>query len=153
VLRGVAAGARVLAAKGWSAADHEHPTGPYARCPCPNLLPSRRLLWYKGRGMSDTLIRIKRAVLDGRYRFTDKAEIELEADGLSERDALESIMNAVAIYKTIRSRSPHRKQPGELLYIIQSTNLEGVVIYTKGTFRGHGQHETYYLLVSSKRST
>jgi hypothetical protein len=102
--------------------------------------------------MRDTLTRIKRAVLDGRYRFTDKAEIELEADGLSERDALESIMNAVAIYKTIRSRSPHRKRPGELLYIIQSTNLEGVVIYTKGAFRGHGQQETYYLLISSKRS-
>jgi hypothetical protein len=103
--------------------------------------------------MSDVLTRIKRAVLDGRYRFTDKAEAELEADGLRERDAIESIMNAVAIYKTIRSRSPHRKRPGEKLYVIQSTNLEGVVIYTKGTFRGAGEHETYYLLISSKHST
>jgi hypothetical protein len=59
----------------------------------------------------------------------------------------------VAIYKTIRSRSPHRKRPGEKLYVIQSTNLDGVVIYTKGTFRGHGEEETYYLLISAKHWT
>ena len=103
--------------------------------------------------MTDVLVRIKRAVLDGRYRFTDKADIELEADGLTERDVLESIMNAVAVYKTLRSRSPQRRRPGERLYIIQSTNLEGVVIYTKGTFRDEDGQETYYLLISSKRST
>ena len=103
--------------------------------------------------MSDVLTRIKRAVLDGRYRFTDKADVELEADGLSERDVLESLMNAVAIYKTIRSRRAHRRRPGEKLYVIHSTNLEGVVIYTKGTFRDEDGQETYYLLISSKRST
>ena len=86
--------------------------------------------------MSDTLIRIKRAVLAGRYAFSEKASMELEADGLTELDIVESIANAVAIYKTIyktiRSKSSLRKQAREYLHIIQSTNLEGLMIYSKG---------------------
>ena len=58
--------------------------------------------------MSDTLVRIKRAVLAGHYAFSEKASFELEADGLNELDIVESIVNAVAIYKTIRSQSPFR---------------------------------------------
>ena len=46
----------------------------------------------------------------------------MEADGLTELDVAESIVNAVAIYKTIRSRSPFRKHAREYLYVIQSTN-------------------------------
>jgi len=65
---------------------------------------------------------------------------------------VEAILNAVAIYKTIRSRSPRRGRPGERLYVIQSTNLSGVVIYTKGKFRREDGQEMYYLLISSKRS-
>ena len=34
--------------------------------------------------MSDTLVRIKRAVLAGHYAFSEKASMELEADGLTE---------------------------------------------------------------------
>lgn len=78
--------------------------------------------------MSDILVRIKRAVLAGRYNFSKKARIEMEVDGISELDVLESILNAVAIYKVIRSRSPLRESAVEYLYVIQSTNLEGLVI-------------------------
>ena len=59
--------------------------------------------------MSDTLIRIKRAVLSGRYLFSEKARIEMEADRLTELDVAESILNAVAIYKKLRSKSPLRQ--------------------------------------------
>ncbi|HUO10509.1 MAG TPA: hypothetical protein VM008_19545 [Phycisphaerae bacterium] len=102
--------------------------------------------------MSDILIRIKRAVLAGHYQFTEKARVELEIDGLVESDALESILNAVAIYKTIRSTSLVRRQRREYLHIIVSTNLEGLPIYTKGKLVAEGGVETYYLLVSSKRA-
>ena len=48
---------------------------------------------------NDILVRIKRAILKGNYAFSLKASLELEADGLSELDIAESIINAVAIYK------------------------------------------------------
>jgi hypothetical protein len=50
----------------------------------------------------DILRRIKRAVLSGNYVFSEKALNEMEADSLAELDIAESILNAVAIYKTIR---------------------------------------------------
>ena len=34
--------------------------------------------------MSDVLVRIKRAILAGRYVFSEKARLEMEADGLTE---------------------------------------------------------------------
>jgi len=46
----------------------------------------------------------------------------MEADGLTELDVAESILNAVAIYKTLRSQSPWRQQRTEYLHVIQSTN-------------------------------
>ena len=103
--------------------------------------------------MSDTLIRIKRAIFAGRYAFSEKASLELEADGLTELDIVESIANAVAIYKTIRSQSLYRKQAREYLHIIQSTNLEGLMIYSKGKLVKESGIETYYFLVSSKKAT
>ena len=102
--------------------------------------------------MSDTLVRIKRAILAGYYAFSEKASLELEADGLTELDIVESIVNAVAIYKTIRSTSPYRKQTREYLHIIQSTNLEGVMIYSKGKLVQEAGIETYYFLISSKKA-
>lgn len=102
--------------------------------------------------MDDVLVHIKRTVLEGRYAFSKKASEELAADGLTELDVVEAIANAVAIYKTVRSRSPHRSRPGEKLYVIQSTNLEGVLMYTKGKFATMGGVETYYFLISAKRS-
>jgi len=79
--------------------------------------------------------------------------MEMEADGLTELDVAESILNAVAIYKTIRSSSPLRAQPREYLHVIQSTNLEGLMIYTKGKLVREADTETYYFLVSSKKAT
>jgi hypothetical protein len=52
--------------------------------------------------MSDILVPIKRAALAGRYAFSEKARLQMEADGLTELDVAESILNAVAIYKTLR---------------------------------------------------
>jgi hypothetical protein len=100
----------------------------------------------------DILIRIKRAVLTGRYVFSEKARIEMETDDLTELDVAESILNAVAIYKRLRSNSPSRNNRREYLYVIQSTNLDGLVIYTKGKLVQEAGIETYYFLVSSKRA-
>ena len=98
-------------------------------------------------------MRIKRAILSGHYVFSEKARLEMEADGLTELDVAESIVNAVAIYKKIRSRSPLRQQSREYLYIIQSTNLEGLAIYSKGKLVKEAGIESYYFLISSKRAT
>ena len=82
--------------------------------------------------MADILVRIKRSILAGRYAFSEKARIEMESDGLTVFDVAESIINAVAIYKRLRSRSRRRSSWTEYLYVIQSTNLEGVMVYSKG---------------------
>jgi len=102
--------------------------------------------------MSDVLVRIKRAVLAGHYGFSDKARTEMKMDAISELDVAESILNAVAIYKRIRSTSPFREQRREYLYVIQSTNLAGLPIYTKGKLDSEAGVETYYFLISSKRA-
>jgi hypothetical protein len=102
--------------------------------------------------MSDVLIRIKRAVLAGHYAFSEKARQELEMDALMELDVVESILNAVAIYKKIRSTSPNRSMRREYLYIIQSANLDGLAIYSKGKLVREAGIDTYYFLVSAKRA-
>ena len=104
------------------------------------------------RGQSDVLVRIKRAAIAGRLVFSEKASIEMEADGITQLDVAESLINAVAIYKKIRSRSPYRKRATEYLYVIQSTNLDGIFIYTKGRFVRKDELEYFYLLVSAKRA-
>lgn len=71
--------------------------------------------------MADVLVHIKRAVLAGRYAFTEKACLEMEADGITELDVAESTLNAVAIYKRLRSLSPLRRKNREYLYVIQGT--------------------------------
>jgi len=102
--------------------------------------------------MSDVLVRIKRAVLAGRYAFSEKARTEMEASGLTELDVVESIANAVAVYKRIRSTSPDRKHRREYLYVIQSPNLVGLTIYTKGRLVRDKDEPSYYFLISSKRA-
>lgn len=103
--------------------------------------------------MSDDLLRrIKRAVLAGNYAFSEKALLEMEADSLTEMDVAESILNAVAIYKTLRSRNPWRQHRIEYLHIIKSTNLDGLMIYTKGKLIEEAGLDRYYFLVSSKRA-
>ena len=100
----------------------------------------------------DVLIRIKRAVLVGRYAFSKKARIEMETDDLTEVDIAESILSADAIYKRVRSTSPSRKSRREYLCVIQSPNQDGLVIYTKGKLVEASGVETYYFLVSSKEA-
>lgn len=102
--------------------------------------------------MQEVLVRIKRAVLAGRYVFSEKARREMEEDGLTELDVAESVLNAVAIYKRLRSRSPLRQHPREYLYVIQSVNLEGLAIYSKGKLVREENIETYYFFISSKRA-
>ena len=102
--------------------------------------------------MTDILKRIKRAILTGNYAFSEKAQIEMEADQITELDVAEAILNAVAIYKVIRSMNPRRRKLRELLYIIQSTNLNGLAIYTKGKLVADAGQETYYFLISSKKA-
>ena len=48
--------------------------------------------------------------------------------------------------------SPYRKQIREYLHIIQSTNLEGLMIYSKGKLVQEADVETYYFLISSKKA-
>jgi len=76
----------------------------------------------------------------------------MEANSLTELDVAESILNAVAVYKRLRSHSASRTQPREYLYVIQSTNLDGLMIYTKGKLVREAGTETYYFLISSKKA-
>jgi hypothetical protein len=101
--------------------------------------------------MSDTLTRIKRAVLSGNVVFTDKATTERQSDGLTEEDVIESIVMAVAIYKTIKSTRPQSNRR-EYLHVIQSTNLDGCLVYSKGKLVAAGGVDTYYVLISAKRA-
>ena len=100
----------------------------------------------------DILVQIKRAILRGNYTFSEKARIEMESDGITELDVAESILNAVAIYKRIRSQNPYCQNKKEYLYIIQSTTLDGLVIYSKGKLVKQEEVETYYFFISSKKA-
>lgn len=92
--------------------------------------------------------RIKQLVVRRQYEFGDKAADELAADGLEEADVLESILKAERIKKTLRSFV----QPEEKLYVIESRNYHGTLIYSKGKITKETGEETYYVLISSKRS-
>ena len=100
----------------------------------------------------NVLLRIQRAVKAGRCRFSGKALIEMAADGLRRRDAMEAIINARAIYKTLRSTSEFRDHARERLYVIVGESFSGVPIYTKGKLVVEAGAETFYFLVSSKRA-
>ena len=100
----------------------------------------------------DVLVRIKRLVVRGAVRFTEKARTELEHDGLEPEEAMEAILSAQGIQKILRSRSPSRRSPGERLYVIVGVSFSGIPIYTKGTIRHENGRDVLYILVSSKRS-
>lgn len=103
--------------------------------------------------MQPVLIKIKRLIIAKKYSFTLKAETEMFADSLTEDQVQESILNAIGIKKILRSPSLYR-QASEKLYVIESFTYDGLLIYTKGTIKKDKQgQETYYLLISSKRST
>ncbi len=98
----------------------------------------------------DVLIQIKRLVIARQVEFTLKSELERLRDGLAVEDILESVVNANAIKKTLRSRSDARSKAGEKLYVIESPNYSGTWIYTKGTIRRKGAREVFYVFISSK---
>jgi hypothetical protein len=98
----------------------------------------------------DVLVRIKRLVIARQVEFTMKAEEERLRDHLSVEDILESVVNANAIKKILRSRSRSRTHARERLYVIESPNFSGTWIYTKGTIRRKGAQEVFYVFVSSK---
>jgi hypothetical protein len=102
--------------------------------------------------VEDILKRIKRTIINGRYVFSKKARLEMEVDHITERDVVESILNAIAIYKKIRSQNPYRKNVKEYLYIIMSSNLDGLPIYSKGKLVKENGEDTYYFLISSKKA-
>jgi len=79
-----------------------------------------------------------------------KAQLELEIDDLTREDVRESLVNAAAIYKTIRSPVPGIGR--EYLHIIESASFQGVVIYSKGKLVVEDDREVYYVLISSKQA-
>lgn len=98
----------------------------------------------------DVLVRIKRLVIARRVEFTLKAEQERLRDGLTVEDVLESVVNANAIKKVLRSRSASRVHAHERLYVIESPTFTGTWVYTKGTIRRKAGQEVFYVFVSSK---
>lgn len=100
----------------------------------------------------DTLIRIKRLVIARKVLFTQKAEGEMVASALTAELVYESILNALAIYKILRSKNP-RTGESERLYVIKGLTFDGLDIYTKGKILSQGGEHVFYVLVSSKKST
>jgi len=101
----------------------------------------------------DVLVRIKRLVIRGAVRFTEKARDEMERDSLAAEEVIEAVVNAQAISKTLRSHSPSRRHSGEKLYVIKSFSYDGTLIYTKGTIVLEDGQETFYIFISSKIAT
>ncbi len=99
---------------------------------------------------SDILTRIKRLALAGRLEFTEKADIEMYRDHISEDMVREALISADFILKTVRSTYPHSRKV-EQLHIIVGKSWSGLVIYTKGRFEYRNGEETFYILISSKR--
>ncbi|MFH0766096.1 MAG: hypothetical protein V2A61_06725 [Calditrichota bacterium] len=98
-----------------------------------------------------TLIKIKELVLDGKVIFTVKAGIEMERDGLLPRMVFQAIINAPVINKTLRSADPETGAR-EYLHVIISSSYDGTIIYTKGKIKKVENEDTFYILISSKRS-
>ena len=102
--------------------------------------------------MDFVLKKIKRLIIQGNFLFTLKADAERLNDGLTQEDVLESILNA-SLIRSKKSHSPWRKERDEKMYIIESFTYDGVLIYTKGVIRKQGPIETFYIIVSAKKST
>ncbi len=100
----------------------------------------------------DVFTRIKRLVIARRVVFTEKAETEMVVDALTPELVYESILNAPAIFKVLRSRNPYTKRP-EHLYVIKGLTFDGLDIYTKGKILTKEGADDFYVLISSKRST
>lgn len=91
-----------------------------------------------------TIDKIKRLAVRRQLKFTFKAECELLRDGLTQDDIIESIINAPDIKKVLKSTA----SLGDMPYVIESPNFDGMWIYTKGRLM---KNETeFYILISSK---
>jgi hypothetical protein len=77
----------------------------------------------------------------------------MELDELDHEDVVESILNAQAISKVLRSRSPLRRHVAEKLYVIKSFSFDGTLIYTKGKIGRESGRQVFYVLVSAKVAT
>ena len=102
--------------------------------------------------MVEILKRIKRCIIRGQVRFTFKAEVEMLADELSRTDVLESILNAQAISKVLRSPAVPGKRLPERLYVIHGFTFDNILVYTKGKLQRESGREVYYILISSKKA-
>lgn len=100
----------------------------------------------------DTLARVKRLVLRRQVLFTEKAEDEIAAEGLTHDLVYEAIINASKISKTLRSQNP-KSGKREMLYVIRGVTYDGIEIYTKGKILRSQGRDVFYVLISSKRST
>ena|SRR3989338_3430623 len=101
--------------------------------------------------MDHTLFKIKRFIIKGKFRFTDKADAEADASGITREDALEAILNAHKIDKVMKSKSHGKTHKGEKVYVIRGLTYDNVLIYTKGTIKMADGQELFYILISSKR--
>ncbi len=100
----------------------------------------------------DVLIVIKRLVMAGKLVITEKAQVEMLLDNLTEMDVIEAIVYSPRISKKIMSTSIHKENPGDRLYIIIGKTLSGKIIYTKGRVGRYANERVFYVLISSKRS-
>ncbi len=96
-----------------------------------------------------SITRIKQLILDDQVIFTEKADIELAREGITQRMVKEAIINAPAISKTIRSNSPKTGER-EYLHIIVGPTYRGLILYTKGKVQIEDDQETFYIIISSK---
>jgi hypothetical protein len=101
--------------------------------------------------MNGPLILIKRLAYQELVQFTHKADAERTADGLTRDDVIESLIYAQYVRRK-RSTSVSRQKRREMVYIIESFTLDGLLIYTKGVLRRDDDGRAYYLLISAKRS-
>jgi hypothetical protein len=99
----------------------------------------------------DVLRQIKRLVIRRKIAFTEKAAEEMVRDDLDEDSVCESIINASAIAKRLRSTN-RRTGKKEALYVIVGMTYDGLVIYTKGKILKKQERERFYVLISSKKS-
>ena len=103
-------------------------------------------------GGVDVLLTIKRLAMARRIVLTRKAEDEMDADGLSEDEVIESIVNARRIDKIIRSTARNSAGRAEKLYVLKGRTFANILVYTKGKIVRDAERETFYILISSKRA-
>jgi len=103
-------------------------------------------------GIDDPAPQNQTCCLTGRVIFSGKADAERVAGRLSLDNVLEAVVNAPAIYKTLRSRSTRRAVRHERVYVIVGFTHEGIFVYTKGALRRFAGEDWFYLFVSAKRS-